>query len=1294
MPPIADTQPAGVRVEEAATQSKFVTEFDAIPGFWTYLVGLDRSDLIAELIQNDLDEGATRTVISFGKTQMVCEGNGAPVRSNGWKRLRRILGAGDEVPAKRGGIGVKNHGLKAAFTISDELQLSSAGRTVVQTLYANGSGKPPHPGASASPVEDPQAPTSGCRVTIRYRDSDLEPRQGEAIKLDAIGTEEIETLFRTACSNLPQQFAGVVSPDFRPEYEVVLRHWRLGHARFLFSSTRMRRYAKKIELFRRRCSVSGTLSPLPLGLHEQAARRLVPLRSPLTKRIGDFFRRGRRFYVEVSWPIEGRGAPRTGTGRFRYPIGYPLNSKEALTGHNASFCAPFASDEARHNPASNEATLEQLRDACESLLTDALQQYAIPQWGARGLLPLVPGPDGDSTVRPLLAQLANRGALPVLNWRNAAEMAHLGRGKAARAAVRRLPRRPSSNSRETRRYRFVVPVPTWRVDTIAPALSVLCPRSEMQLHPRCHPDIIRLLGDGKTPGFLEHFITFDENDAFARVTADGNQYFQAMAEPESELGCLIIARAYLDLSLQSLNEEQLDGHEEDSLIAALRLPNAQGEATSLLSLYSSAPLPTDIPGLRLPPIVHSGLVAHPVFRLKKWKRRKFTMREFLEGGVLQAANEETRRQFWGWLCANERHISRRDRPRLADLAVWPDKNDRLCPLSELCDPRPQRLAAVLGDSIRQPHDRVRRSGLVATAGKSRATIRRAPTEGEVRVWVDSRMVDLELGRAADIASVEQLRRFEADLVLLLKDKVIARQLKAIDLNLPALAQDASLQPRTALVRSSYSNDLFMLPSRFLLEDRERRATLDRLSPPLSAPTANMLLTAFFQDASSLAALQPRLKHFLSITEPESPSRLRLASMPIIPADGRLSAPATLAFRRPGVADYWGAWKTSLSSRQLSQDDQSRYRAAGVTSAEPNAKTSLAFFIWLSGQDRQVLRGHVPPVLHHILHRHGPTDWARNDTDTPFIPVRGQSGLRLVSLRTARSKPVYLPDGIPIADELLRRDREVLLVVDRVEAVQKPISEPLRGLGIRSLRDILGEPRNVSGAGDLGPVDDQTVERLRYLQSSPFQRTFEKRLNDLGVDAHLLRRNWPSRIKQVQGVRHATTVKARHYFRRRVYEVDVDAGFDFSTGLFYIKRGEGNQFNTLYETLAKQLIFKPSAPPIYHYALERAVALKFDELSFGRSTQLLGEDEASTAETGEKHDNVSEEEPGEAAPGGHSPIEPDPARNEPSPGPLPTESVQPSPSPPPKPPPSDLGEEDDQPGRRRSQAEREQVRALS
>ena len=64
---------------DCPADARFVTEFDAIPGFWTYIVGLDRNDLIAELIQNDLDQGATCTVISFERICLVCDGNGKPV---------------------------------------------------------------------------------------------------------------------------------------------------------------------------------------------------------------------------------------------------------------------------------------------------------------------------------------------------------------------------------------------------------------------------------------------------------------------------------------------------------------------------------------------------------------------------------------------------------------------------------------------------------------------------------------------------------------------------------------------------------------------------------------------------------------------------------------------------------------------------------------------------------------------------------------------------------------------------------------------------------------------------------------------------------------------------------------------------------------------------------------------------------------------------------------------------------------------------------------------------------------
>ena len=923
-------------------ERRFVTEADWIPGFWNYLLDLDRNDLIAELVQNDLDQDATRTVIAFEEDRLVCEGNGKPVEAEGWQRLRKIQGAGDSVPAKRGKIGVKNHGLKTAFTVGDELQVMSAGQSIVQTLYAKHRNKPPYPGASPEPTVDRQAPVDGCRITIWYRRSNIEPRQGEATVLGAISEQDIDTLFLSACASTPEQFAGIVSPEVAPRYEIVLRHWKLGEARFLFSCTQPRKIAKRIELFRRRCTVSGNLSNLPEGLVEQAARRLVPLKGRLRQRVADFFRRGRRFIVEVSWSIDRSGRPRIGTGRFRYPIGYPKDSHEARTGHSTHFNAPVVSDNKRHGPARNEATNKELRVACEALLTDALARYAVPRWGAAGLNPLVPSPGGDiedEAIRPLLAALANQGAIPVLKWRAAAELLLKRKSQKLKAAIRRIAIRDRS-ARE-RRYKFAIPVATWSLEPVHRDLAVLCPRSEMQLDPRTHPEIVRLLTEKETPGWCEDFITFDEDDAFNRLSGDGNEWFSGVSEPEREFAEPLIARSCLDLIHQALDERKCEVGEEDGLLEALLLPDSRAQARPIRELYFSAPLPSDVPGLRLPPLLHEDITGHPLFRRRKWHRPNYTMARFLESGTLQAADEDTRRLFWQWLHQNEGRIAPRERPKLAEIAIWPDENGRLCTIAELCDPSARRTGMVLGDSIRRPHEQVRRSKLVSTNRKARTSIRRVPTRDEISYWLNTRTAGFVAGDRADTATADKLSRFETDLTALLSNTAIAGLLKAAQIALPALARDRSIQSRTALVMPSGRNDRLTLSNRFVVNDQQRASVLDKLSPALKAPTAAMLRDTFSEDPENFLALHARLEQFLTVTSAGDDAQLQLAEMPIIPTQRAARAPSVLAFSGTR-GDYWGDWKARISAKGLSQDEQRRYRAVGVTSALPNPETSHDF----------------------------------------------------------------------------------------------------------------------------------------------------------------------------------------------------------------------------------------------------------------------------------------------------------------------------------------------------------------
>ena len=1238
------------------TNARFVTKFDAIPGFWNYLIGLNRNDLIAELVQNDLDQGATRTVISFESTSLICEGNGKPVDPEGWQRLQMILGAGNEVPAKRSRFGVKNHGLKAAFTIGDEIRLVSDRRAIIQTLYAQGRNMPPYPGASEYPIQDLQAPTEGCRVIVQYRYADLEPTQGEAVKLDAVTEGEIETLFELACASMPEQFAGIVSPEVTPRYEIVLQHWKLGKVRFQFSCTRPRKAGKGIEVFRRRCTVNGTYSPLPNPLREQSVRRLVALRSVLKDRVADFFRRRNQCFIEASWPIDAKGKPKVGLGSYRYPIGYPASSREARTGHSTHFTAPFASDKERQAPAWNEATNAGLRQACESLLVDALVHLVIPRWKAKGLNPIVPNThaeDGNEVVRTLLAALVRRGALPVLNWRQAAEVMTKGKKINVGAAARRHPAR--GFPKKERRYRFVVPALTWAKDNVEPLLSLLCPSSEAQVDPRVNADVVSLLADRKTPGFFEEFVTFDENDVIDRVTSKGNEYFGALDEPEREFSDPLFVRVYLDLIELMLKHGDLKSGKEDLLCSTLLLPDIDGQATRLSDLYSNASLPSSVPGLHLPPILDARLAAHALFKRSKWKVRKFTMAEFLKDATLETADEQTRRMFWKWLCRNGQHILPRDRPKFAELAIWPDENDRLCRISDLCEPRSGRVGTVLAGFIRRPHKEVRRLKLVTVGGRARTSIRRTPTEGEIGVWLDAQLTRFDIGSRPDVATAAQLRRFETDLCNLLQDRFIAPMLKAAASALPALARDGAIRLRTELVLPSGENDRLALPDRFLLVARQRAGKLAKLSPALTRPTAAMLLEAFDEDSGNFSALQPRLMEFMSITGHDDEDRRELAGKPIIPVGTQSRIPFELAFIG-NKGNYWGAWKVGISTEGLSQNDQSRYRAAGVTSALPNPETSRAFFEWLATLDKCTLGQHIPCILRHFLHPSGPIRWARDFTDRPCIPARGRDGLQLVPFQFVQHKPVFLADAGDIGEIVIQKDRAVLLVIHQAKEVMAPISEPLRELGVKSLREALKEPESVIGTGNVAPVSEDILARFHRLRSYRFRQTFRKRLNELGLDLRLLRHDWQVRLDRVEELHFGEDVEVRFRFRGKSYQQKADAGFDPGTGIFWMKRGLGAR--GLYESVARQLIFRPTARLIDLLALERAVEMEIADPSFRRPSggqwdagddYAVAGDADGTGQDGEENGGLGE------AGSGHSPFEPDPKRNRPSPGPISTES---------------------------------------
>ena len=244
----------------AVSRPDFVTQTDVVPELWQFINGLRPDDLVTELIQNEIDAGSTHTTISFERDRFTCSGNGQPVDGDGWKRLTYLRGAGDLAPRKRSMIGVKNHGLKACFSIGDDIFIRSAGQYAQQTLYKNGYDQPPSPGASRQALPDTSAPRDrGTVIEVPYRQKAIVVTTGEPLVLNACDQSVIHDLFLDAVNEIPARFIGILTPRFNPAYVLELRHYALGKVIFSFEVTRSTSVGK-LTSYQRKCLVSSEVA--------------------------------------------------------------------------------------------------------------------------------------------------------------------------------------------------------------------------------------------------------------------------------------------------------------------------------------------------------------------------------------------------------------------------------------------------------------------------------------------------------------------------------------------------------------------------------------------------------------------------------------------------------------------------------------------------------------------------------------------------------------------------------------------------------------------------------------------------------------------------------------------------------------------------------------------------------------------------------------------------------------------------------------------------------------------------
>ena len=369
--------------------SNYVQKFDSVPQFWQFLKGLRTDDLIVELIQNDLDADAKHTSISFELDRLACQGDGEPVEEDGWERLSYVMGAGDQVESKQSRIGVKNHGLKACFSLGDDIVLRSDGLRMVQTLYMDGPNAHPSPGNLPCAEADETAPSLGCSVEVPYRTKKLKVSKGEPFELDPTDEEFTNRLFLEACHRLPVRLIGVVCPGVRDQYTLSLNHHKLGRVELKWRAKRPKRVVEKgrvrFVLFSRVCEVSSDVPTVRSEtFHEQACAFRRPISKGINPEVPEFFQPEKKtFTMEIAWATDGHGRPAATSGVRRYPIGYSGTSDSALSRLGVHFSGPYRSDGERHGVSGQDPLNTYIDDACREALVDIMACYLLPRHGAR-----------------------------------------------------------------------------------------------------------------------------------------------------------------------------------------------------------------------------------------------------------------------------------------------------------------------------------------------------------------------------------------------------------------------------------------------------------------------------------------------------------------------------------------------------------------------------------------------------------------------------------------------------------------------------------------------------------------------------------------------------------------------------------------------------------------------------------------------------------------------------------------------------------------------------------------------
>ena len=1113
-----------------------------------FLGDLSLFDIVVEIVQNDLDAGAKCTEIEFGETELVCVGNGNAIDASGWKRLAYVLGAGSEVQAKQDGIGSKNHGLRAAFLLGDQIVVQSGGQRI--DLTVRGSEERPDTFFPAvwPKLPDPGAPKHGVRITIPYRTRQLEVP--ERNPLGPIDAGYLDRLFDDATLRAADRFICASAPGRSWRYELVLARGAR-RVKYLFECAPV---GGKRGLWLRTCRRSSSskagrpvanrlCSPFPIKLDSNDHAKVPRL-----------YRRAGKIVGELSWPVDRDLAPVPNAGGYRYPIAYPKEHIDNGWGFDIS--GPFVSGRARHSMSDDDRN-----DLIKSIGRKAFVAAApslVAMHGPRALALASNDEKRDQAAeRDLAAELVSVGAIAIVA------------GKGFKLAD---PSEP-----------ILFAAASHAPAQLSRPLAKLAATTGQALHSETPQPFVEALLCLSTES-RDSIVPFSEQDA-ARTVFGTQEPFNSQQFETWVANCVTALRA--------LEVARLEGVLPPDFLKSVRadawLPTTERKAAEWNSIYRSAKPPPAVPGVTEPKLLHAALFKSSILREGIGKVRPFKLDDHLANLNFKSVSPEGRTRFFRWFRRGYPDVSPARRAEIATYPIWPARNGSFHALDDFCLPRQAYLRVLLEEICPAPSDDVIRFPGLRSASNSSLRLRKTPKPSELAAWHAARMATLVALAQDDLPRIrEHVSTTENALIALRGDGFPLGESAKGHKTLSAAGEVVEVQQLHIVARQV--EECALLPQDLAAGPH------GSLYASLSAhtrPTEGAILRALRAN-SSWETLFPRLQAYRATGRDLS----ELASETIVPVSGTLRAPVTLSF--PSTTDWWGQWKTSLDRSPDVPEQVALLESCGVVRAALREELSRDFFAWIASQSATVQREHRQQIVRHWAdRRHGPSRWAERYAERQCIPVYDKNGaMELRSQRAVASvrSLVFVPDFEAIQADVQKHNARVRLTVTGAKGVDGSIIDALKSVGVRSLRAFSGQPTQLSSASLA--TNAELEAEFSLLKARKTLIALQERLELHDVPATALRHGWRRMIQDLKAVRTTPSLSAIFNVLGREYAVEVASGVDLPS-LQVCVADQSDRKMAFYSALGSH-IFVAGSSELFEYGLMKAVhsnvvGKHFDEL---------------------------------------------------------------------------------------------------